>query len=338
MTGYEAGKTESPRASVVIPAHNEAAVIGRLLGSLAGLASSGALDVHVICNGCIDDTAVVARSFEGIHVYEIATASKSAALNLGDEMAREVFPRLYLDADISVDAPAIQRVVEVLDAGPALAAAPELRIALEGRPWLVRSFYEIFRRLPWVTNALVGSGFYGVSRVGRSRFGSFPDLRNDDLFLRSHFASCERRSVVGAVFWIEAPYTTRSLVWAKARVLAGTREYVQVIKRQPILVPVTGPAGSSSAISSPSRIGSPRERPSLLSRALRRLNSRFHTPFYGLLKQPELWPALAGYALVRIASHAVADSYWLRRSTIGWAQDRTTRVPVLRSPPQQPTP
>ena len=79
--------------------------------------------VVVACNGCTDGTADVARSFAGVVVLETAWPSKTAALNLGDEVA-EIFPRLYVDADVVLPAASAAAVVDRLSTGPALAARP----------------------------------------------------------------------------------------------------------------------------------------------------------------------------------------------------------------------
>ncbi len=42
----------APVASIVIPAHNEERVIGRLLRSLTTGVPSGHSDIVVVCNGC----------------------------------------------------------------------------------------------------------------------------------------------------------------------------------------------------------------------------------------------------------------------------------------------
>ena len=85
----------------MIPAHNEAAVIARRLTPLAPLAAAGKLEVIVACNGCTDDTAAIARGFEGVTVLEMAQPSKTAALNAGDAAATH-WPRFYLDADVEI--------------------------------------------------------------------------------------------------------------------------------------------------------------------------------------------------------------------------------------------
>ena len=55
--------------SVVIPAHDEEAVVGRCLAALLDGARPGELDVVVVCNGCTDATADIARGFgRGVRV------------------------------------------------------------------------------------------------------------------------------------------------------------------------------------------------------------------------------------------------------------------------------
>ena len=52
----------TPLGSVVIPAYDEAVVIERTLDSLFAGIEPGELDVVVVCNGCADDTATLARA------------------------------------------------------------------------------------------------------------------------------------------------------------------------------------------------------------------------------------------------------------------------------------
>ena len=96
--------------SVVIPAHNEEDTVVRLLTRLNDLGSSA--EVVVVCNGCTDGTADRAREIAPrAQVVEITEASKTAALRRGDEIARTM-PRLYLDADVVIDAVGLRRMVE----------------------------------------------------------------------------------------------------------------------------------------------------------------------------------------------------------------------------------
>ncbi len=95
----------TPVGSVLIPAHNEAAVIVRCLDALFDGVEPGRLEVVVACNGCTDDTARLARSAgHAVSVVELPQASKAGALRAGEQMLT-VFPRLYLDADIVLRGP-----------------------------------------------------------------------------------------------------------------------------------------------------------------------------------------------------------------------------------------
>lgn len=295
----------SPPGSIVIAAHNEGRVIGRLLDSLAPAMRTGEFKVHVVCNGCTDNTVHIASRYLGVQVHCLEQASKIAALNHGDKVAGDCFPRLYLDADIAVDLPAVRAVIEVLRSGQALAAAPKVHVALEGRPRIVRGFYEIFLRTPWMTCSPIGSGFYGLSAQGRSRFGSFPEVINDDLFVHGLFDEKERLSIVDARFQIEAPMTVQALVRAKARVAAGTQEYV---------------AASTQA----QRISDGRK--PLPSRTYRFAVDRLRSPLMAMVRDPALWTSLASYLGVRSAAWLVSTRQRLLSARIEWAQDRTTRL------------
>jgi GT2 family glycosyltransferase len=180
-----------PPASVIIPAHDEAAVIERTLRPLAPLAEAGRLDVIVVCNGCSDDTAERARRIAGIRVLETEKPSKTAALNLGDAHATR-WPRLYLDADITVSAEALEPVVRALTDDGVLAGRPSFRTATDDASALVRSYHRARDRMPQSHSALWGAGIYGLSKEGHERMGSFPDVTADDLFVDRLFAPGEK--------------------------------------------------------------------------------------------------------------------------------------------------
>src|SRR5690242_8367538 len=77
-----------PRASVVIPAHNEEAVIGPCLATLLGSAEPGEFEVIVACNGCRDATAEIARRWAPtVRVLDLPEANKVLALQAGDDAA-----------------------------------------------------------------------------------------------------------------------------------------------------------------------------------------------------------------------------------------------------------
>lgn len=207
-------------ASVVIPAHNEAGVLGRTLRGLLDGARPGEFEVIVVPNGCADGTAAVARAVPGVTVVELRRGSKAAALNAGDAAATG-FPRIYLDADIGLRPADVRLLAAAVSAPGVLAAAPVRVVETAGRPLPVRAYYAVHRRLPAFRGALFGRGAVVLSAAGRSRFDRFPDTFADDLFLDSLFRPDERREVAAVRTVVATPYRTRELVRRLIRVRAG---------------------------------------------------------------------------------------------------------------------
>lgn len=177
--------------TVIIPAHNEEASIGRLLDGIRPLIAAGTMEFIVACNGCSDRTADIARSYSGVKVLELSKPSKVAALNAADDVATK-WPRLYLDADVEIGPAAINKVFEALEDGTILAARPASRYDDDGAAWIVKSFYRARRRVFTRPSALWGAGAYALSQEGHDRFGRFPDLTADDLFVDRQFAVTEK--------------------------------------------------------------------------------------------------------------------------------------------------
>ena len=277
--------------SVVVPAHDEEAVIGRCLRAITQGARDGELEVIVVCNGCSDATAERARAFgPPVRVLETPRASKSEALNLGDSAARG-FPRFYLDADVVLPLESARRVADVLRGGRALAAAPRLRVDLSDRPWAVRAYYAIWTRLPYVAQGMIGSGVYAVSEAGRARFGAFPAIISDDGFVRLQFAPSERVSVAGARFEIAPPRSLRQLIRIKVRSQKGA---IQLARRFPEL--------------------------------LRNEDRDYGASFGGILRRPSLWPSALVYAGVRLAARVRAIWQVYVSGLDRWERDESSRV------------
>src|SRR5918995_216683 len=170
-----------PIGSVLIPAHNEAAVIGRCLHHLFEGADSSDLEVAVVCNGCHDDTAAVARATgHPVEVIELDGASKPAALRAGDRLLR-TFPRLYLDADVVLRGSTARQVLEHLARDGAVAARPPFRYDTTHSSRIVRRYYRARSQVPAVMGSIWGAGVYGLTAAGRARFEDHPDLVAEDL-------------------------------------------------------------------------------------------------------------------------------------------------------------
>lgn len=217
----------APRASIVVPAHNEAARIGGLLEDVSALAAGGEVEVVVVCNACSDETAEVASGRDGVRVVEVVEPGKSHALNVGDLEAGDLFPRLYCDADVRFATGAVEALVGALEVQEVRAVGPRVTYDVTGASWVVRRFYDALDApviADWVGRHLVGRGLYGTNRAGRARFGEFPLLIADDLFFDAQFNDGERVVVEAARVAVPAPPTVRSLMRREVRVAAGNRD------------------------------------------------------------------------------------------------------------------
>lgn len=282
----------TPAASVVVPAHNEGAVIGACLGALLAEAEPGEFDVLVVCNGCTDDTAERAAAFgPDVRVLSTPVGSKPLALNLGDAQAR-AFPRLYLDADVVLPTAAARAIVRALGEGPALVASATLDVDCDGSSWAVRAYHRIWARLPVVREGVLGRGVYALGAEGRSRFGAFPDVVADDYFVHSLFAPGERVAVAGARSRVRAPATAVGLVRRKARVFAGNAAL-----RSAAPAEVRGVAPSA-------------------------------TSWLGVVRaDARLVPDAFAYVAITVAAKAAAR-WRVLRGAGGWGRDESSRAPA----------
>jgi glycosyltransferase involved in cell wall biosynthesis len=275
--------------SVVVPAHDEASVIGRCLAAMTRGAAPGELEIIVVCNGCSDDTAEVARRHGApVRVIETPVASKNAALNLGDAAARG-FPRFFVDADVVLPLASLRATAEALREGRYLAAAPRLRVDLAGCSLPVRLYHDVWMSLPYVQEGMLGSGVYALSEAGRARIGRWPDIIADDDLVRLAFRREERVSVPTAWFEVTPPRTLRSLIHINIRRRAGTDEMRAI-------------------------------HPEALAAETRDQ----YRAFLRLWLRPRLWPALAVYTWAKLATLAGYAWKKSRGRHKEWNRDATT--------------
>lgn len=243
----------SARASVVIPAHNEARGITRTLSTLLD-GAAGDLDVVVVCNGCTDDTAAIVRAgFPGVRVLEIPEASKAAAVDVGNR-ASDVFPRVHLDADVRLTGSAALRLVAALEAQGVLAAAPGRILDRSGASLVVRWYYDVWERLPQVRDGLFGRGVFALSAEGQRRVSALPRMMSDDLVVSEAFAAGERVVVDQVRSEVAVPRRTADLIRRRVRAVTGNAQadaagarsatavtrpatLVAMARREPMLLP-----------------------------------------------------------------------------------------------------
>lgn len=220
------------RVKLVVPCHNEAAVVRRCIASILGQGAlrTGRLDaeVVVVANGCTDDTAEIARSLApraatlgvGLTVIDTATRGKSPALSAAGDSGAAGW--VYVDADVVLDPDLLGQLAEVLDAPEPRYASGVLRVA-PPRCWISRCYRRIWTRLPFVAQGVPGCGLYAVNAAGRRRWGRFPAIHSDDKFVRLLFRPEERFRVAAGYEW-PLPEGLRNLVRVRRRWCEGNIE------------------------------------------------------------------------------------------------------------------
>ena len=279
--------------SVVIPAHNEGAVIRRTLAAFVPQAQPGELDVVVICNGCSDNTAEIAREFApAVTVIETDVPSKTHALNLGDRAAR-AFPRVYMDADVNMSLASLRNLARPLAAGGVMAAAPSVdTLFKDDTDWSVRAYYRFWMSLPFIKEGMMAAGVYALSETGRQRFADFPDLIADDGYVRLSFDSLERVEVADSVSGVTAPARFMDLIRIKTRSRLG----VYQLRAQ---------------------------YPELFARELR--SKRYGQALLSILSQPSLYLCAIPFLAVSVISRYRAQKQ-LANASYTWERDVSSRA------------
>jgi glycosyltransferase involved in cell wall biosynthesis len=286
-----------PPVTVIIPAHNESQAIRVTLHHLMQQQFDGRLRIVVVPNGCSDDTAEVARSFQPeahqrnieLLVRELEEGCKPKALNEGDSEAIPDSIRIYLDADIRLSPNAIAAVARELSPGTGThLCAPRIQVA-RPRSWVSRAYVKVWRGVPYISDDVI-CGFYGVSAEGRRRWGKFPTIIADDKFARMHFARAERKVAADATMTIQYPEGIRDLIQCRTRWTRGNIELSMVY-------------------------------PELWKRDEGRLKRTI--PY--MLLRPSLWPSVPVFALVYLWGGYVA--FRTRHANLSkWERTETARA------------
>jgi hypothetical protein len=218
------------RGSLIVPAYNEEDRIGPLLPVLGRAAEELGCVVVVACNGCGDSTAEMARATRGLTVLEDDVASKPRALNRAERYLGDVFPRLYVDADVRTDIESLKHLVEALQVEEPRAVHPRSAYDMAGAPWLARAFYESREIVPstreWLRTHVEGHHIYGTNRAGRAKFDVFPEAGQimEDAFFDRMFEPDEKLAVDDALVYVPLPTSTRALLRGMTRVYQGNWE------------------------------------------------------------------------------------------------------------------
>jgi len=215
--------------TIIIPAFNEASVIGHCLDSVMAQSFRGSIEVIVAANGCSDDTAAISHTYKApfeaigytLLVLELAQGNKNHALNHADSLAR-FDNRLYLDADVTCDEHLIAQLMTVLQTSKPIYASGALAIQ-EGSSFASRCYGLIWKATPYIRDTIPGCGCYAVNAAGRRLWGLFPKIHSDDKFVRLSFSHPQRRQVNAHYHW-PLPQGLFTLINIRTRWTRGNRQ------------------------------------------------------------------------------------------------------------------
>ena len=219
-----------PTVTALVPAHDEATVIGKTLTSLE-LVDWPGLEVIVIDDGSVDDTASIARS-HGVRVIRQSQSGKAAALNAGiAEAAGEVV--VVIDADTVLDASFLDHVVPHFVDGAVVAVAGNVKVGnrskllsrLQALEYVVS--LNLDRRAQARINSIsVVPGAAGTfRRSSLLEVGGYPTetlVEDTDLTVALLGAGGVIEYEPRAVAWTEAPETVRDVLKQRRRWSFGT--------------------------------------------------------------------------------------------------------------------
>ncbi len=215
--------SEAQPFTVIIPAHNEEAVIARCLETiLQDAPADHRMEIIVAANGCRDRTVEIARaSAPDANVLDLKAGSKTGAINAANRIAQH-FPRIYVDADVECSYVTLAALAAELRKPGVMTAAPAIRMDLTRCNWLMKSYYRAWSSQPYAKAGKGGAGCYGLSAHALERVGEFPPIIGDDIWIHTRFPDEEKRYVAQddqgrAVFSVVYPPRT---AWQQIRVEA----------------------------------------------------------------------------------------------------------------------
>lgn len=215
-------------ATIIIPAYNEANVIRRCLNSLR--TQKQLKQIIVACNGCIDDTANIVRTeYPDVICLDIKRPSKVNAINEAEKIVKH-WPVIYLDADLELSIDGVEKMILGMKNRHLLIASPTPIMCLEYSNWVVKQYYNIHRKLSYVQEGIIGTGTFVLNLEGRKRFDKFPDVINDDHFVRCQFTKNEMGNIEDSFVKIQAPKNTWSLIKILTRSQLGNIEISENLK------------------------------------------------------------------------------------------------------------
>lgn len=209
--------------AVIIPAFNEESMIVDTLKSFLSGAGQGEFKVVVVCNGCHDRTAQMARSaFPEIDVIELREASKTAAINAGLRYVTSS-KVILLDADIRISTAACRLLSAALDEPGTDAAIGHMEIDDHRCSRLVKAFYRIWETHPYLSNGKFAAAF-ALRKDTIERIGELPDVIADDAYISRLIPENRIAVLEGVSFTAKVPRNLPTLIRVRSRVHRGNQQ------------------------------------------------------------------------------------------------------------------
>lgn len=115
LSGFN--QADQPLVSIIIPAYNAAASIGRTLASVKGQTWTN-LEVIVVDDGSTDDLSAALKPYaENLILIRQINSGAPTARNVGFEHSRGEYV-LFVDADVTLDRQAVQKMIITLSVHP----------------------------------------------------------------------------------------------------------------------------------------------------------------------------------------------------------------------------
>ena len=281
---------------MIIPAHNEEAVIARCLSTaLADRPAGYPIEVIVAANGCSDRTVQRARdAAPHATILDLPDGSKTSAINAAIAAA-SITPCVVLDADVECNFDSLRALAEALTTDGVMTASPRIRMDLMGLSLPMKAYCNAWLKTPFAKAGEGGSGCYGLSAAAINQIGGFPDIIADDFWVQTRFTKAQKRLVThtsdgqDVYSIVRPPRTMLEQIKVEARRQAGNAQ-VRALHPMP---------RSDAAVSSAADGG-------LLSSGL------------------SLFELLA-YGTVKVAARALKQAKKLKGSDGVWVRDLSSR-------------
>lgn len=212
---------------IVVPVRDEAKVLSRTVPALLRSVGNERTRIIWVCNGCRDGSVQAIRDSAGerAEIIQIETPGKTLALQEGDTLLDrdDIFPRLYLDADTWMRAGDLERLLQPLRTGRAELVAAAHALDFSRCSALSAAMADCWLSLPFARTAAF-LGAVAVSKSGRARWGRWPEVIADDMFMAAMVPPERRMMVAGSVATTYAPADFLSWVRMRARWLRGERQ------------------------------------------------------------------------------------------------------------------